>query len=84
MFGLYQQAAIADFTRAGEITYPSIVHGSAMPVSFGTPFLNACAAFVDAARNKGSTTAISTLATAITGAITANQGDFVKVWTLTS
>jgi glucose/mannose transport system substrate-binding protein len=85
LFGPYQQAAIADFTSSGEIMYPSIVHGSAMPESFSSPtFLNDCASFVNAARNTESTTAISTLATQLTSAITANQGDFVKVWSLTS
>jgi glucose/mannose transport system substrate-binding protein len=82
LFGPYQQAAIKDFTSTGEITYPSIVYGSAMPESLVTPFLNAAAAFVSAARNRDSTTAISNLASAITIAITANQGDFVRVWKL--
>jgi glucose/mannose transport system substrate-binding protein len=84
LFGPYQQAAIKDFTSPGEITYPSIVHGSAMPYSFDIPFWNLCATFVSAARNTDSTTTISTLATQLTVAITANQGDFVKVWNLTS
>ena len=80
----YQKAAITDFTSTGEIMYPSIVHGSAMPESFGTGFLPDAAAFVAAARNADSTSAISTLAGQLTSLITGNQGDFVKVWTLTS
>jgi len=78
-FGPYQQAAITDFTRAGEITYPSIGHGSAMPESFSTPFLSYCSSFVLSARNTDSTTAITTLAAQLTQAIMANQSDFVKV-----
>jgi glucose/mannose transport system substrate-binding protein len=84
LFEPYQRAAIADFTSTGELMYPSIVHGSAMPESFGTPFLNDCAAFVTSARNKDSTSAITALAQQLTTAITNNQGDFVKVWNLTS
>jgi glucose/mannose transport system substrate-binding protein len=82
-FGPYQEAAIADFIKTGELTYPSIVHGSAMPESFTALFLPDCSAFAASARLKNANTAISTLATQITQAITTNQGDFVKVWTLT-
>jgi hypothetical protein len=55
-----------------------------MPESFVTPFWNDAAAFINSARNTDSTTAIRALATHLTNVITANQGDFVKVWTLTS
>jgi glucose/mannose transport system substrate-binding protein len=81
-FSPYQQAAIADFTRTGEITYPSIVYGSAMPESFVTPFATACASFATSARNNDSTTAILNLASELTADITSSQGDFVKMWNL--
>jgi glucose/mannose transport system substrate-binding protein len=91
-FGPYQQAAIADYkmittqgTAAGYYTYPSFVHGSAMPQSVLTPFNTAVNVFVSSARLQNSATqatAISTLDSAITSAISASQGDFVKTWAL--
>jgi glucose/mannose transport system substrate-binding protein len=78
----YQLSAMNDFKHA-TYTYPSIVHGSAMPQSFTSGLPTIITAFVASARNKSSTTAISTAATAITNAIKASSSDFVKVWDLT-
>lgn len=88
-FGAYQQAAIADYklittegTANGYYLFPSFVHGSAMPQSVLTPFNTAVNVFVASARLQSSASAISTLASAITSAISAHQSDFVKSWTL--
>jgi glucose/mannose transport system substrate-binding protein len=82
LYGPYQQAAMSDF-HSVTYTYPSIVHGSAMPQSFTSGLPTILTSFVTNSRNKESTSAISTAATAITQAVTASSSDFVKTWQLT-
>jgi glucose/mannose transport system substrate-binding protein len=79
-FNPYQQAAIYDFQHVTYI-YPSIVHGSAMPESF-TSTLDVTISTLVAAKGHDSTSAISTAASSITGAITSASSYFVKTWKL--
>jgi glucose/mannose transport system substrate-binding protein len=78
----YQLAAMADFQTA-TYTYPSTVHGSAMPQSFTSALPTILTTFVTNSRGKNSASAISAAATAITQAVTASSSDFVKTWQLT-
>ncbi|MEM0172641.1 MAG: extracellular solute-binding protein [Thermoproteota archaeon] len=73
-YGPYQRAAIADF-KTVRYMYPSIVHGSAMPESFTTEFVDIVSAFV-------STKDVNAAATSITNAVRATSADFTKVWKL--